>query len=454
MKKAVFTALAVILALTLVSCGQAGTVTVTQTKTQTVTETTTQQSTYTLTQSLIKEYGQYLKSDKIYDSSPDVDDATLATLVNGNNEFAFDLYQQLISTEDGNIFFSPYSISLALAMTYAGANGQTKEQMTNVLHFMLEDEELHSAFNKLAIELNSRNQTGQVATGFKLNVINAIWGQQDYEFVQAFLDVIAENYDAGMRLLDYEKDPEGCRQVINEWVSEQTEGLIPELLPADSITDLTRLVLTNAIYFNAAWLFRFDKDDTYDDTFYMLDGSTVTVPMMHQKDHFGYTQGNGYQAVELKYDTYNMSMVIILPDEGTFEEFESSLSEEKVSGIIDDMEKNTCLILTMPKLDFESSFNLEETLEAMGMTDAFSMVAADFSGIFGKTGYWLDEVYHQATITVDEDGTTAAAATGAVVVMGASENPPEVNLNHPFIFIIRDGKTNTILFAGRVMNPA
>ena len=186
----------------------------------------------------------------------------------------------------------------------------------------------------------------------------------------------------------------------------------------------------------------------------MLDGSTVTVPMMHQKDHFGYTEGNGYQAVELKYDTWNMSMVIILPDEGTFEEFESSLTGEKVNNIIDDMEKNTCLILTMPKLDYKSSFNLKETLEAMGMTDAFSMAAADFSGIFGKTGFWLDEVYHEATITVDEDGTTAAAATGAVAVMGISQYPPEVNLNHPFIFMIRDIETNAILFVGRVMNPA
>jgi serpin B len=175
--------------------------------------------------------------------------------------------------------------------------------------------------------------------------------------------------------------------------------------------------------------------------------------MMHQKDHFGYTQGSGYQALELKYDTYNMSMVIILPDEGTFEEFESSLTGEKVSDIIDGMEDNTCVILTMPKFGFESGFNLEETLKAMGMTDAFS-TAADFSGIFGGMGYWLDEVYHQATITVDEDGTTAAAATGVVAVLGASQYPPEVNLNHPFIFMIRDIETNTILFVGRVMNPA
>ena len=438
MKKVFFSILAVILTLSLVSCGPAATVTTTQTETetQTVTDTITKEvtHTHTLTQQLTTQYGQYLKSDKLYNYYPDVDDETLATLVNGNNEFAFDLYRQLVSTQDGNLFYSPYSISLALAMTYAGANGQTKEQMADVLNFLLDDEELHAAFNKLAIELNSRNQTGQVSTGFKLNVINAIWGQQDQEFMQAFLDVLAENYDAGIRLLDYEQDPEGCRQAINEWVSEQTDGLIPELLPADSITGITRLVLTNAIYFNAAWLFRFDKDDTYDDTFYMLDGSTVTVPMMHQKDHFGYTEGSGYQAVELKYDTWNMSMVIILPDEGTFGEFENSLTGEKVTGIIDSMEDSTYVILTMPKFDFDSSFNLKETLEAMGMTDAFSMAAADFSGIFGGMGYWLDEVYHQATITVDEDGTTAAAATGVVAVMGGVTISPRSQSQPPFYF--------------------
>jgi serpin B len=325
--------------------------------------------------------------------------------------------------------------------------------MAEVLHFLLEDEELHAAFNKLAVELNSRNQVSQYSAGFKLNIINAIWGQQDYEFMQAFLDVLAENYSAGMRLVDYEQDPEGCRRIINEWVKEQTDGLIKELLPANSITGLTRLVLTNAIYFNAAWLFRFDKDDSYDDTFFLLDGSTIKVPMMHQEDHFGYSEGSGYQAIQLKYDTWNMSMVIILPDKDSFEEFESSLTGEKVQNIINNIEEGH-VILTMPKFDFETSFNLKEMLQAMGMTDAFSMAAADFSGIFGKTGYWLDEVYHEATITVDEDGTTAAAATGAVMVLGVSQYPPEVNLNHPFIFMIRDTETNTILFVGRVMNPA
>jgi serpin B len=438
MKKAVFTALAVILLLSMCSCGD------NPASAQTNTKIKTQSG----------EHGQYIKAAVKYDPLPGISDSTLDNLVEGNNDFAFDLYKQLISTEDGNLFYSPYSISLALAMTYAGANGQTAEQMEDVLNFLLEDEELHSAFNKLAIELNSRNQTSEYSTGFKLNVINALWGNQTDEFMPAFLNVLAENYDAGMRLLDYEKDPEGCRQVINEWVGEQTEGLITELLPADSINIQTALVLTNAIYFNAAWLFRFDKFlQTYDDTFFLPDGNTITVPMMHQQKKLGYTQGSGYQAVELKYDTWNMSMFIILPDEGTFGEFESSLTGDRVKDIIDDISEDEYVNLSMPKFSFSSSFDLKETLEAMGMTDAFGM-AADFSGIFGKTGYWLDEVYHQAYITVDEDGTTAAAASAVVAIKGTSSNPPKVNLNHPFIFMIRDIETNTILFVGRVMNPA
>jgi serpin B len=439
MKKAVFAILAIILTLSMCSCGNNPAAVQTNTKVKTQSG----------------EYGQYIKAVINYDSSPAVSDSALEALVDSNNEFAFDLYKQLISTEEGNLFYSPYSISLALAMTYAGANGQTEEQMKEVLHFMLQNNELHAAFNKLAIELNSRNQVSQSSTGFKLNVINAIWGNQNDEFIPAFLNVLAENYNTGMRVLDYENDPEGCRRIINEWVSEQTEGLIKELLPADSIDALTSLVLTNAIYFNAAWLFRFDKfAQTYDDVFFLPDGNTITVPMMHQIKKLGYTEGSGYQAVELKYDTWNMSMVIVLPDEGTFEEFESSLTGNKVKNIIDDISEDEYVILSLPRFAFESAFNLKETLQAMGMTDAFNSNAADFSGIFGKTGYWLDEVYHQAYITVDEDGTTAAAASAVVAIKGTSPNPPVVNLNHPFIFMIRDIETNTILFVGRVMNPA
>ncbi len=425
MKKFIFLLLSVVLVLSTVSCSQT------------------------------QVYGAEAKSDKAYDTSPNVSDATLAALVNGNNEFAFELYKQLSATKEGNFFYSPYSISLALAMTYAGANGQTEEQMAEVLHFLLEDEELHAAFNKLAIELNSRNEVPQnnEAQGFELNIVNATWGQTGFEFMQAFLDVLAENHDAGIRLLDYEKEPEACRQVINDWVYEQTNGKIEDLIPEGAIDEMTRLVLTNAIYFNAAWLHQFNKEFTHDDTFYLLDGSTVTVPMMHQTDRFSYVNGNNYTAIELLYDIYNMSMVIIMPDEGTFADFENSLTSALVDNIVGGMTSGQ-VNLTMPKFEFESDFSLNDALKAMGMTDAFSDIA-DFSGITDKADLIISDVVHKAFVSVDEEGTEAAAATA--VIISQTSMPTEiadVNLNHSFIFLIRDIQTGTTLFIGRVTNPA
>jgi serpin B len=248
--------------------------------------------------------GEELKSNKPYDDSPNVSITDIETLVDGNTAFALDLYQELIKEGD-NIFYSPYSLSLALAMTYAGAEGETEQQMAEVLHFILEDKDLHAAFNKLALELASRGEVAEdyYGEGFQLNIVNAIWGQKDYKFLSEFLDILAENYDAGLRLLDYKNEPEEARITINDWVSEQTEGRIEDLIPKGDIDELTRLVLTNAIYFNAAWRYQFDEDNTYNDTFYLLDGSEITVPFMHQTEHFGYTEGDGYQVVELPYDT-------------------------------------------------------------------------------------------------------------------------------------------------------
>ena len=193
-------------------------------------------------------YGQELRSDKEWNSNPAVSATELAELVEGNTEFALDLYQQL-KEEDGNIFFSPYSLSLALAMTYAGAEGETEQQMKDTLHFLLEDEALPAAFNKMALELASR---GQDSEDFTLNIVNALWGQQDYEFLPSYLDLLAENYDAGMRLVDYIGETEAARVAINNWVSQQTEGKIEDLLQKGVISGDTRLVLTNAMYFNAA----------------------------------------------------------------------------------------------------------------------------------------------------------------------------------------------------------
>jgi serpin B len=397
--------------------------------------------------------GELLKSDKERITSPDVSPSDQAQLVEGNSAFAFELYQALKGNE-GNIFYSPYSISMALAMTYAGARGDTAQEMADTLDFLLEQERLHPAFNWLDAELASRGEgaQGKDSEGFRLNVVNAIWGQKDYSFLPTFLDVLAENYGAGLRILDFISETEKSRVTINDWVSDQTEGRIKDLIPQGAIDALTRLVLTNAIYFNAAWEYPFDEDMTANGPFYLLDGGQVSGPMMKQTESFGYTEGEGYQAIELLYDGDELSMVILLPTSGNFESFEEGLMTQQVNDIIGDLQFRE-VALTMPRFEFESEFSLKDTLEDMGMPTAFSG-AADFSGMTGSPDLSISEVIHKAFVSVDEEGTEAAAATA--VIMGETAmpaEPAEVTIDRPFIFLIRDIETGAILFVGRVVNP-
>jgi serpin B len=391
-------------------------------------------------------------SDKPRVTSPNVTTSDLSDLVSGNSAFAFDLYQALREKE-GNLFYSPYSISLALAMTYAGARGETEQQMADTLHFLSQGR-LHNAFNGLDLELASRGEgaLGKDGEGFRLNIVNAIWGQRDYKFLNEFLDVLAENYGAGLRLLDFINAPEEARITINDWVSHQTEGKIEDLIPQGVIDALTRLVLTNAIYFNAAWLSPFSEDATQDGTFHLLNGGEVVVPMMRQTESFGYAEGEGYQAVELLYDGSELSMVILLPETGYFEDFEAALSADRVDSIIGNLEDKR-VALTFPKFDFESEFSLADTLAAMGMPIAFTR-AADFSGMTGTPELSIAEVLHKAFVSVDEAGTEAAAATAVVMKLTATpEAPVEVTVDRPFVFLIRDIETGTVIFVGRVANP-
>ena len=397
--------------------------------------------------------GEVLKSDKERITSPNVSLSEQALLVEGNSAFAFELYQAL-KGEEGNIFYSPYSISLALAMTYAGARGETAEQMVATLQFLLEQERLHPAFNWLDAELAKRGEgaEGKDEEGFRLNIVNAIWGQKDYEFLSEFLDVLAENYGAGLRILDFVTETEKSRLTINDWVSDQTEGRIEDLIPPGAIGALTRLVLTNAIYFNAAWEYPFDEDMTADGPFYLLDGGQVIVPMMKQTESFGYTEGEEYQAVELQYDGGELSMVILLPVSGNFEAFEEGLQAQQVSDIIIGLQP-TEVTLTIPQFEFDSDFSLKDTLAEMGMPIAFSS-AADFSGMTGNRELFISDVVHKAFVAVDEAGTEAAAATAVIMELTAVPEPAvEVTLNRPFIFLIRDIETGAVLFVGRVLNP-
>jgi serpin B len=394
-----------------------------------------------------------VKSDKQRIAAPVVSQTDEESLVDGNSAFAFDLYQAL-KERDGNFFYSPYSISLALAMTYAGARGLTAQEMADTLHFLLSQENLHPAFNSLDAELAKRGQgaKGKDDEGFRLNVVNAIWGQKDYKFLAEFLDVLAENYGAGLRTLDFIKEPEKSRITINDWVSKETEGRIEDLIPQGAIDVMTRLVLTNAIYFNAAWEFPFSEDMTADGSFHLLDGSLVTVPMMKQTESFGYADGNGYQAVELRYDKGELSMVILLPEAGNFEAFEKAIDAQTVNTIIKNLQKAE-VDLTMPKFKFDSEFSLKDNLIKMGMPAAFTD-KADFSGMTEGPELYIDAVIHKSFVSLDEKGTEAAAATA--VIMKLTSMPvktAEVTIDRPFIFLIRDIDTGAILFVGRVMNP-
>ncbi|UCH87798.1 MAG: serpin family protein [Dehalococcoidia bacterium] len=400
----------------------------------------------------LPEQAQVAQSETQRVTSPAVPEPDLDELVAGNSAFAFDLYQAVRGNE-GNLLYSPYSISIALAMTYSGARGETKQQMADTLSFTLPDDRLHPAFNALDLELAGRGEApqGGESSRFQLNIANAIWGQKDYPFLAEFLDVLAENYGAGLRLLDFASAPEESRLAINDWVSDQTEGKIPDLMPQGVINALTRLVLTNAIYFNAGWAFPFEPQDTEEGPFHLLDGGEVTVPMMKQSEEFGYAEGEGYQAVSLSYGASGVSMVLLVPQAGQFEAFESSLNAERVDAIVKDLER-WIVTLSMPKFDFESSFDLGETLATMGMPDAFSG-AADFSGMTGSRELFISAVVHKAFISVDEEGTEAAAATGVAMMESVPQGPVELTVDRPFVFLIRGSRTGAVLFAGRVVNP-
>ena len=394
-----------------------------------------------------------LQSEKQRVTSPNVNEADVITLIDGNSAFAFELYQALREA-DSNFFYSPYSISLALAMTYAGARGETEKQMTDALHFTLPEDSLHPAFNSLDIELASRGEgaKGKDGDGFRLNIVNDIWGQKDYKFMSEFLDVLAENYGAGLRILDFASTPEESRITINDWISDQTEGRIEDLIPQGLIDSLTRLVLTNAIYFNAAWQYPFEDGMTEDEPFHLLDGSEVIVPMMKQTKMFHYAEGHDYQAVELLYDGSELSMIILLPHEGQFKTFEASLEPQHIDKIVSGLEY-TQVALKMPKFEFESEFSLKEVLVAMGMPIAFSG-DADFSGITGSRDLFIADVVHKTFVSVDEAGTEAAAATAVVMPTAMPpEEHVEVNVDRPFVFLIQDIQTGAILFIGRILNP-
>ncbi len=389
---------------------------------------------------------------RVEDPSVPADD--LSTLVQGDNAFALDLYRVLRSG-DGNVAFSPYSLSVALAMTYGGARGQTEAQMAKTLHYTLPQDRLHPAFNGLDQELAKEGKTASKSEQpMQLKIANAVWAEQTFSFLQAYLDLIARNYGAGIQLADIINNPEGVRQQINGWVSQQTNDKIKDLIPAGALDNMTRMVLVNAIYFKADWDKQFNTNNTKDAPFTLLDGKQVTSKQM--SDDFSgvpYASGDGWQAVELPYVEKTAAMDILVPDAGRFQDFESSLNAEKLNQILKSMKPLTVQV-AMPKFSFRSSFDMGEQLAGLGMPDAFDANLADFSGMTGKRDLYISKVVHQAYIAVDENGTEAAAATGIAMSLAMAMSPDKtLTIDHPFLFVIRDLKSGQILFMGRVLDP-
>ncbi|MBK9265484.1 MAG: serpin family protein [Polyangiaceae bacterium] len=395
--------------------------------------------------------GCVIRSSQQRIQTPDVPSADLAALVQGNTDFAADLYQRL-RTEPGNFFYSPHSISSALGMTWAGARTQTEKDMASALHFTLPQAQFHPAMNALDLELASRGEGAQGADGgvFRLNIANALWGQVGYHFESDFLDVLGLNYGAGMHIVDFETQSLQAVDLINGWVEKKTENRIKDILSPDSVDSSTRLVLTNAVYFNAAWQTPFEPAQTKPGTFTTQAGTMVTVPMMHGSLEVPYGAGADYVAVELPYDGGELSMVLVLPND--LAAFEASLTGAKMDQIVGSLSHHM-VDTTMPTFEFESKFGLVDPLKDMGMGIAFSD-GADFSGINGKGGLVITDVIHQSFVKVNEAGTEAAAATAVIVGETSVPEPATISLDKPFVFFIRDFKTKAVLFVGRVADPS
>jgi serpin B len=330
--------------------------------------------------------------------------------------------------------------------------------MLEALQLNLPEDEIHAAYNALLLAIEASQELGQdemEGDQFQLNIANSIWGQSDYSFKADFLDILAQHYGAGIFSVDYRQNPEGARNAINDWVAEETEDKIEDLIPAGAIDPLTWLVLANAIYFNGSWLHPFSQNATAQAPFYTVDGSEISVDLMKLfGERFSYHQGQNLQALNLPYLSSDFVMTLLVPDEGGYEEFETSLTLDSLSEILSNMSFER-VDLEMPKFDFESSVNANNPLIALGMGDAFDPERADFSGITEEEELMITDVLHKATITVDEEGTEAAAATAVIVGVTSAmpDEPISLVIDRPFMFMIRHLQTNTILFMGRVLQP-
>ena len=373
-------------------------------------------------------------------------------VISANNQFAFDLYSKYKDDpeyKESNIFFSPYSISTALAMTYEGAKGQTAEEMQSVFNFPEDSAVRRSAFANIYNEINKEEQK------YRLSTANALWAQENYPFLDEYFNTTEKYYGGKVTNMDFRNAPEPSRLTINKWVEDQTNDKIKDLIPQGQIDPSTRLVLTNAIYFKGDWALKFDKVKTTESDFRVSPSNTVKAQMMSltgEDAKFNYAQADGLQILELPYEGDELSMIVLLPEDDDISSLENELDSEKLDewkSMLREREIN----VYMPKFRFETKYFMKKDLSEMGMPTAFTS-GADFSGMTGKKDLYISQVIHQAFVEVDEEGTEAAAATAVVMKEISAAMPSVFRADHPFIFIIQQKDTGNILFMGKVMNPA
>ena len=380
-------------------------------------------------------------------SSSSVSAEDVEALVRGNNAFAFDLYS-VVSSREGNLFVSPYSISSALAMTYAGARGNTAAQMADVLHYDLAPDRLHQSFS----ELNKAFNAG--GAGYRLSVANALWSQVGLRFLPEYISVAEKHYDAGLREVDFVFHTEEARSIINRWVEARTENKIVDLIGPGVLDPLTRLVLTNAIYFKGQWEQPFRPEQTEEAPFYLSSGKQAIVPFMHQIGTFKYAETGSAQVLELPYSGNELAMTVLLPKpDSSLAELEAAIRTDGIQAILEGLTPIK-VDVKLPRFKFEAELSLNEYLQHLGMTDAFDDNMADFSGI-SDTFLYITHVLHKAFIEVNEEGTEAAAATAVVVgTKSIRLDLPKVFMaDRPFVFLFRDLRTGSILFLGRMADP-
>ena len=369
-------------------------------------------------------------------------------IIEANNRFAINLYSQYKS-EEGNIFFSPFSISTAMAMVYEGAEGKTAKEIKSVFGFPKYDNSRRNQYSNLLSEINKKDKE------YALKTANALWAEQDFHFLDEYLTTVEKYYGGKTTNLDFKNEPDSSRLIINNWVEDKTNNKIKDLFPEGSIHKDIRLVLTNAIYFKAEWLKQFDADKTRDKNFRVNPDKSIKVPMMQRTDRksiFNYTQNEDLQILEMPYAGEDLSMLILLPLNDDIETLENSFTIEKLTEWKKSLRKRKVNIY-IPKFKFETKYFMKYTLSNLGMPTAFTN-SADFSGMTGTKDLKIDKVIHQAFIEVNEEGTEAAAATGIVMMQKSMPPPtPIFKADHPFIFIIQQKETGNILFMGRVNNP-